>query len=84
MSLPQGMLWIGIQQSSYALLNIEEEHATFTIASWAKSAHECSSLSVLAICCGDLWNELKRPQRERESRRVLSFADWTGLLPSTS
>ena len=70
MSLPQGTLRLGIQQSSYALLIIGEEHATFTIASWAQSAHECSSLSVLAICCGGLWSELRRPQRERES---LSF-----------
>jgi len=57
MSLPQGMLRLRIQQSSYALLNIGEEHATFTFGSWAQSAHECLSLSVLAICCGGVWSE---------------------------
>ena len=35
MSFPQGTLRRKIQQSSYALLNIGEEHATFTIASCA-------------------------------------------------
>jgi hypothetical protein len=43
---------------------------TFTFELWTQSAHECSSLSVLAICYGGLWSELKSPQRVRERERA--------------
>ena len=49
MSLPQGAR-LKIQQTSYALLNIAEEHVTFRFGSGAKCALECSSLSALSCC----------------------------------